>query len=145
MQQVGRILSLYITPEASSKTIEKTSISVDPNGIVEDKHYNKDIERSVLITSIESYDLVQKEGIVLSHGVLGENLLIDYNPYTLPAGSRLQVGENAIFEITQNCTLCKHLAVHDKRIPKLLRNDRGIFAKVVKNGTIQNDDPIYLL
>jgi MOSC domain-containing protein YiiM len=143
MQPVGKLLALYISDMKTSSTMEKRYIDAEIEGIVEDKHYGKDTERSVLITSIDSYTLLETEGITIPYGTLGENLLIDYNPYHLPVGTQLQVGET-ILQITQNCTLCKHLAVHDKRIPKLLKNDRGIFAKVVQPGTIKKDDLIYL-
>jgi MOSC domain-containing protein YiiM len=143
MQPVGKLLSLYISEEKTSKTIEKRYLNIETEGIIQDKHYGKDIERSILITSIDSYSLLEAHDITIPHGALGENLLIDYNPYHLPVGTQIKIGE-AILEITQNCTLCKHLAIHDKRIPKLLKHDRGIFAKVIQSGTIKKDDLLYL-
>jgi len=77
-------------------------------------------------------------------GYLGENILIDYNPYSLAIGTRVKIG-NTVLEISQNCTICNHLSVIDKRIPSLLKNDRGIFAKVVEDGEIKIDDSIYIL
>jgi MOSC domain-containing protein YiiM len=144
MKHVGTILSLYISQKETSATIEKEALLLDGKGILDDKHYGKDVERSILITSIDSYGLIEAHDITIPHGSLGENLLIDYNPYQLPHGTRLQIGDT-ILEITQNCTLCKHLAVHDKRIPKLLKDDRGIFAKVVQAGQIKKDDTITLI
>jgi MOSC domain-containing protein YiiM len=143
MQAIGKLLALYISDKETSNMVEKRYINAEINGIVHDKHYGQDIDRSVLITSLESYTLLETHGITIPYGVLGENLLIDYNPYHLPVGTHLKIGET-ILEITQNCTLCKHLAVHDKRIPKLLKHDRGIFAKVIQSGTIKKDDLLYL-
>jgi MOSC domain-containing protein YiiM len=144
MQHVGKVLSLYVSDRETAQTIERNNIEIDTQGIIQDKHYNKDTERSILITSAKSYELVNKHDIYIPYGTLGENLLIDFNPYDLPMGTRLQIGET-ILEITQNCTLCKHLAVHDKRIPKLLKNDRGIFAKALSSGTINKNDSIHLI
>jgi MOSC domain-containing protein YiiM len=144
MQHVGKVLSLYISDKETSRTLEKNSIEIDKPGIIHDKHYNKDIERSILITSVQSYELLNRYDIHIPYGTLGENLLIDFNPYHLPIGTKLQIGET-LLEITQNCTLCKHLALHDKRIPKLLKNDRGIFAKAIQRGLISIDDSIYLI
>ena len=144
MQHVGKVLSLYISDKETSQSIKKNSIEVDCQGILQDKHYSQDVERSILITSIQSYELVNRYGIDIPYGTLGENLLIDFNPYHLPLGTKLQIGET-LLEITQNCTLCKHLAIHDKRIPKLLKNDRGIFAKTIKGGHLSAGDSIYLL
>jgi MOSC domain-containing protein YiiM len=121
-----------------------TSISLDEKGILEDKYYNKNIHRSVLITSQESYLLANDHDILLPIGALGENILTDYNPYHLNAGDRLHVG-NVILEISQNCTMCDHLSNIDTRLPELLKDDRGIFAKVIKKGVIKNGDEIHLL
>lgn len=123
---------------------EKSSVIVDLQGIVGDKHYDTERERTVLISSYESYTLALKHEIDMPPGALGENLLIDYNPYSLPVESQLKMG-SAILQITQNCTLCNHLSKIDKRIPKLLKDDRGVFAKVIHEGEIKEGDDIYLI
>ena len=112
--------------------------------MIEDKYYNKDIDRSVLITSKQSYELASQNGVKIPYGVLGENILIDYNPYHLNPGTRVTIG-NLVLEMSQNCTLCKSFAKLDERLPELLKNDRGIFAKVISSGTICKGDNIYLL
>jgi MOSC domain-containing protein YiiM len=142
MTKVGTISSLFYSPSTGRTATE--IFSLDSKGIIADKHYDKDIDRSVLITSLESYRLVESHGINVPFGALGENLLIDYNPYSLSAGSKLKIG-TVILEISQHCTLCKSLTQLDAKLPKLLKNDRGIFSKVVKSGTISIDDDIYLL
>jgi MOSC domain-containing protein YiiM len=145
MQEVGNVQALFISSKALSTPVEKEQIRLDHKGILEDKHYGSTPERTVLITSLESYLMTQKKlGVRMPYGYLGENLLIDYNPYKLPLGSRLKIGSTTL-EITQNCTLCNHLAQLDKRIPKLLKEDRGIFAKVVESGTIALKDTIKIL
>jgi MOSC domain-containing protein YiiM len=144
MQHTGTVLSLFISDPKTSDIIEKKVIEVDGKGIYQDKHYDKDIERSILITSTASYDIVATHDIHIPFGTLGENILVDFNPYQLPIGTQLHIGDSTL-EITQNCTLCKHLAIHDKRIPKLLKNDRGIFAKVVTPGQIQTGDTISII
>jgi len=141
---IGEVLELFISKEGNSKRISKSVVELDKEGIVDDKFYAKDSERSVLLTSIESYSLAVRNNIHMTYGSLGENILIDYNPYTLTIGTRLQIGE-VILEITQNCTICNHLSSIDKKLPKLLKDDRGIFVKVVEIGFIEKGDKIYLL
>jgi len=140
MTKIGNVSSLFYSPPLGR--ITANSLELDSNGIVNDKHYDKDIDRSVLITSVESYDLTKKHNIDIDHGVLGENILIDYNPYHLIAGSRLQIGEVTL-EISQPCTLCKGLTQIDDTLPELLKNDRGIFAKVTTAGCIKVGDGVY--
>lgn len=141
--QIGKVLKLFISTAGDSKRGDESVIAVNELGVLGDKFYGKDAQRSILIASIDSYNLVKEYDIEMPFGYLGENLLIDYNPYSLPMGTKLKIG-NTTLEISQNCTICNHLSVLDKRIPKLLKNDRGIFAKVVDSGEIKIDDSVYL-
>ncbi len=141
---IGTISALFISHKGSSTRERQPNIHLNLKGISDDKFYNKDIQRSVLITSKESYLLAQKHHIEMPYGSLGENLLIDYNPYHLPSGTQLSIG-TCILEISQNCTLCDHLSSIDKRLPTLLKHDRGIFAKVIQEGEIKKDDEIFII
>jgi len=130
----GKVLQLFITHDNTAKTREKKEkIELDTDGIIGDKFYAKDLNRAILITSKDSYILAQENGIDISEGILGENILVDINPYHLLPGERFFIG-NTEMEITQNCTLCKGLTSVNSKLPKLLKNDRGIFAKAI-NGS----------
>ena len=142
---IGKVLKLFISREEEPKRQTRRELYLEERGVVDDKFYNRDIERSVLLSSLDSYSLALESGISLEYGVLGENILIDYNPYLLLAGTQLQIGDKVVIEIVKNCTICKHLALVDKRLPRLLRDDRGVFIKVVKEGEIKEGDTLYLL
>ena len=142
--KAGKVIALYITTTETKQPIPKDALQVDEKGILLDKHYDKNIDRSILVTSNDSYLMAKQHGIEIPHGALGENILIDYNPYALPVGTRMKIG-SAITEISQDCTLCKHLSSIDKRVPKLLKNDRGIFVKVLEPGWIKRGDEIVVL
>ncbi len=139
---VGNVIEMFYS--TSKGRVSTTALALDSKGVLEDKYYNKDTDRSVLIASLDSYELAQNSGIDIAYSALGENLLIDYNPYHLKPGSRIKIGD-LVLEISQNCTLCNSLAKVDSALPKLLKNDRGIFAKVITGGTIHKSDNIYLL
>jgi len=141
---IGTISALFISQKGTSTRKKQASIQLDKKGICNDKFYDKDIQRSVLITSKESYILAQKSNIEIPYGSLGENLLIDYNPYQLPAGTQLAIG-TSVLEISQNCTLCDHLSSLHTLLPSLLKHDRGIFAKVVQEGEIKANDEIFII
>jgi len=143
-KKVGQILKLFISTKNNPQRTAKTAVSVDNLGVLEDKFYGKDVQRSILITSTDSYDLVNSHKIEMPFGYLGENLLIDYNPYALAIGTQLKIG-GAVLEISQNCTICNHLTTIDSRIPSILKDDRGIFVKVVSSGEISEGDEVYLL
>ncbi len=144
MKNVGKVTSLFISVQGSSTRIEKESFNLDPKGIIEDKYYDTNINRSVLLTSEASYALANKNHIEMPFGSLGENILMDYKPYHLTPGDQLRIGE-VILEISQNCTMCDHLSNIDENLPTLLKDDRGIFAKVIEGGVIKKEDEITLL
>lgn len=121
---------------------EQESLHVDIDGVIGDKFHGKNIDRSILLTSIESYEKAQKNGIDLKYGQLGENILLDTNPCDLPQGAKLKI-EDVILEITMPCTMCKSLTCIDSSLPKLLKKDRGIFAKIIKEGKITKEVKVF--
>lgn len=141
--KVGQVLKLFTSKAGTSQRVEEQMIKLDELGVVNDKFYDKNTTRSVLIASTDSYDLIKTYGIEMPYGYLGENILMDYNPYALNVGTRVKIG-TVILEISQYCTICNHLAVLDVKIPTLLKNDRGIFAKVISAGEIKTDNAVYL-
>ena len=142
-QVIANVLALFIT-NLQKQTISSKKIVLEEQGIVGDKHYGKEPSRTVLITSTYAYDLLLHENINAHFGALGENIVIDYDLHQLNPGDKIALGE-VVLKIAQNCTLCNHLSKIDKRVPKLLRNDRGIFAQVVKGGELHLDDEVRLV
>lgn len=143
-QTLGKVIKLYTTVKAEPSRIQHQEINLDLEGVIDDKFHAKGLERSVLIASTESYNMAKEHEITIEDGVLGENILIDWNPYHLLPGERFKIG-SVLFEITQNCTLCKGLSSVNAKLPKLLKNDRGIFAKVLHSGSIKIGDTIELI
>ena len=107
-------------------------------GIKHDKFALKNLEQSVLIVPIDAYDITQNEGIELEFGSLGENILVNFNIMDLDIGTKLKIGK-ATVQITQKCTMCNHLAIFDKKVPKLVRNHRGVYCKILESGEIVKD------
>jgi len=145
-QKVGKVLRLFISQKdenAVTQTIPQDNIQLDSHGVINDKFYAKDPGRNILLSSIESYRIAKSNEMDMPYGSLGENILMDFNPYELNVGDRLRVGE-VLLEITQNCTLCKGLSKIDPKAPKLLKKHRGIFAKAVTCGTIAAGDTVYI-
>lgn len=147
MQKVGKVLQLFISlkdEDGQTKTLAKDEIILDVQGVLTDKFYGKDPHRSILLSSIQSYNIAKENSIDMPYGSLGENILLDYNPYHLQVGDQIKIGE-LILEITQNCTLCKGLSKVDSKAPRLLKDHRGIFAKTVTDGRINIADTVYVL
>lgn len=146
MQEMGKVLKLFISikdENAETQTISKDDLYLDTQGVLSDKFYGKDPHRSILLSSIESYDIAKNNNIDMPYGSLGENILMDCDPYRLDVGDQIKIGDQ-VLEITQNCTLCKGLSKVDSKAPKLLKEHRGIFAKAVTNGHIKVGDKVYI-
>ena len=138
----AKVLQLYIsTGDKTNPRLEVDSITVDPKGVVNDKFYAKDANRAILLASKTAYKLAEENNIELENGALGENIYLDINPCSLIPGDKLVIGDVS-FEITQNCTLCKGLSSINAKLPKLLKDDRGIFAKALHKGSISVGDKI---
>jgi len=144
LKHIGNIKKLFVSKEESKKRIKVQSINCDEYGIVGDKFYKKDKNRSILLSSLYSYNKAKENNIDISYGVLGENILLDFNPHDLAIGTKIYVS-GVILEISQECTICNHLSSIDNKLPKLLKKDRGIFTYAIKNGTISNNNKVYIL
>ena len=143
-KSVGRVLELFISKKGYEKRLVKDELQLDIDGVIDDKFHNKNIDRSVLLATTDSYKLAKDNGIDIEYSTLGENILMDFNPYNLKIGTKLQIGE-VLFEITQECTICSHLSAIAESLPTLLKKDRGIFSKVIKSGVVYKNDETYLV
>ena len=143
---VGSVLELYIAPEGTSGVREEqSSLNLKESyGINGDKFANKELRKSVMIVGTKPYNMAKDKDITLPKAALGENILLDFDPHTLNIGDRLLIG-NAVIEITEACTLCKHLTKYDNSLPKLIVKHRGIYCKIVKSGSISKGDKVELL
>jgi MOSC domain-containing protein YiiM len=137
----SRVLALFISVDNDKKRVSKKELELDEMGVLEDKFYAKNPNRLILIASTAAYALAKNCGVELEYGSLGENILIDQNINHLSLGDRLKIGD-VVLEITQNCTLCNGLSLLDPKLPEVLKNDRGLFAKAIVSGTIKKDDII---
>ncbi|MEA3229052.1 MAG: MOSC domain-containing protein [Campylobacterota bacterium] len=139
----GKVLELFVSIKGKDRE-NRNDILVDEDGILEDKFYKKNRERSILITSNDSYLLAKENNIETKNGTLGENILIDINPYQLTVNDKIIIG-NVELIITQNCTICNSLSKIDKKLPSILKCDRGIFAKTLQSGKIRKGDEVKIL
>ncbi len=143
MSAKPRVLALFISVDNEKKRVDKEKLELDEKGVLEDKFYAKNANRLILITSATAYTLAKSSGVELEYGSLGENILIDKNINELAIGDRFKIGET-VLEVTQNCTLCNGLSIIDPKLPEILKNDRGLFAKAVTNGIVKKDDIIIM-
>lgn len=107
-------------------------------GIKEDKFAGDDENRAVMVVGKYSYDITKENDISLEYGSLGENILFDFNPHDYHIGTIFEIGETQL-EITENCTICNHLAIFDDELPMLIQDCRGMYCKILKEGIVEKN------
>ena len=143
MIHTNKILKLFIANKETKKMDGVTHFQLTFGGVVGDKYFGRE-EREVLLTSLSGYELALQNGISMEYGTLGENILTDMNLKSLALGDKIKIGK-AILEISMLCPVCNHLSAIKKELPKLIKEDRGIFAKVIQEGEITLNDTLELL
>lgn len=142
----GKVLGTYSATDAGQKmprpSVERLEMVVG-HGIKGDKFAGQEMDKSVMIVGKIAYDMATSQGIALQAGSLGENILLDIDPHKLDLGNRISIGET-VLEITENCSMCKHLTVFDSRLPRLLHGHRGRYCKVVQDGTVLPGDLVLI-
>ena len=115
------------------------------HGIVGDAHAG-DWHRQISLLAEESVDTMRAlSPIPLSSGVFAENInTVGIDLKHLPVGTRLRIGETE-GEVTQIGKECHNDCAIKKAVGKCVMPTEGIFAIVVKEGTVRAGDEIEVL
>lgn len=82
----------------------------------------------------------------LCHGVFAENLTTEgIELFTLPVGTRLRVGGEAVLEITQIGKECHEGCAIRQLVGQCVMPREGVFARVVTGGVVRAGDEIAVL
>ncbi|MGI6722464.1 MAG: MOSC domain-containing protein [Anaerovoracaceae bacterium] len=114
-------------------------------GIEGDAHAGK-WHRQVSLLGDESVDKLRDViDIPLPPGAFAENILTrGIELFTLPIGTRLQIGE-AIGEVTQIGKECHYGCAIREIAGDCVMPREGIFVRVLKGGTVKAGDPVKIL
>ena len=142
----GKVLSVNISEKKGTPKKQ-----VDPGVLIENFGLEGDAHtgnwhRQVSLLAIESIEKA-KNGPTngLCHGVFAENITTEgIELYTLPVGTRLQIGE-CILEISQIGKECHEGCAISKLVGQCVMPREGVFAIVVKGGQIHAGDEITVI
>ena len=127
------------------KSIQE-GILIENLGLEGDAHAGK-WHRQISLLGIESIEKakgMRTDGIC--HGVFAENLTTEgIELYTLPIGTKLKVGSEAILEITQIGKECHEGCAVSKLVGQCVMPKEGVFAKVLKGGKVHPGDEINII
>jgi MOSC domain-containing protein YiiM len=143
----GKVLSLYMTmPDLmrAGHRMEVDSIECDEGGIVGDMNHEVEGKNVILLLCKETYDIIEKNEIVVDEGVLLENIYVDTNINHLNPGSLIEIGET-ILEVKQACQAYNYLYYLDPELPELIDGKRGLIVEPVDYGRIDLGDEVTIL
>ena len=140
----GKVLDLYMTMPDMMRLGNRIScedIDCDPDGIIGDMNYETSESRVMLLTSQISYDLAEEEELVISKGVLMENIHVDIDLNDLNAGDVIELGETMV-EVTERCEAYSYLMALAPELPEIIEGKRGLFVRPLDYGTIKVGDEV---
>jgi MOSC domain-containing protein YiiM len=114
-------------------------------GIVGDAHASGSWHRQVSLLAIESIDKMRRQGYEVNPGDFAENLTTEgIELFTLPIGTRLNVGDEVALEVTQIGKECHTGCAIFQQLGKCVMPKEGIFARVIRGGHVRADNEITL-
>ena len=142
---MGKVIAVFTSEKKGTIKHEVPSISLKiGHGIVGDAHAGN-WHRQVSLLGTESVQKLKSKFPDIPVGAFAENILTEgITLCELPIGTKLQIGET-ILEVTQIGKECHaHCAIR-KQVGDCVMPREGIFAVVLKEGTIQAGDQIQIL
>lgn len=117
------------------------------NGISGDRK-GRHPKRQLNIMGQAMLEALGAEGLRTEPGEMGEQLVIgglDEPLEAMAAGTRLQIGEQAVVELVEPRTGCERFQTIQGRSPALLAGRLGMMARVVQDGSIARGDAVRVL
>jgi len=109
-------------------------------GIDHDAHAGEG-HRQVSLLAQQAIEAMKRQGAQVVPGSFGENVIIDgLDVIRLSIGSRLQLGEEVILEVTQIGKECHVPCAIAQSVGYCIMPREGVFAKVVQSGVVKPGD-----
>ena len=140
-----KVVSLAISTKKGTrkKTTDQVQV-IQGHGIEGDAHAGN-WHRQISLLSAESIDASRKTGLDVDFGDYAENIAttgVDWK--TLPLGTQVNIGDAVLLEITQIGKECTRKCAVFYQAGDCIMPREGIFARVLKGGSIRCGDEIRL-
>ena len=141
-----KIASIAISKRKGTRKVEvDEAVLIEDHGLQGDAHAGP-WHRQVSFLAAESIKKARTGGLDVSFGDFAENIAtsgIDWQK--IPIGSRLELGDSALVEITQIGKECHTRCAIYYQAGDCIMPREGIFARVLKGGKIRRGDTLRLL
>ncbi len=112
-------------------------------GVAGDAHADCQTHRQVSLLANESIDKMRGKGFELHSGDFAENLTTEgIDLAALPIGTKLKAGKGVVLEVTQIGKECHAACEIRKQVGDCIMPREGIFAKVIRGGTVKPGDSL---
>ena len=112
-------------------------------GLEGDAHAGVHPQRQVSLLAWESIEKMRAQGLTVGPGDFAENITTEgLELFTLPIGTRLRLGAEALGEISQIGKECHNRCAIYEQAGDCVMPREGIFIKVLQGGLIKSGDPI---
>ncbi len=144
----GKVLAICRSTEKGTVKEEiAEGFFIENHGLKGDAHAGS-WHRQISLLGKESIDKMQAEidDFELDFGDFAENITTEgLLLYEIPIGSKMEVGEEVILEVTQIGKKCHHNCEIFKQIGECVMPKEGIFTRVIKGGRVKAGDKIKIL
>ncbi len=142
----GKIVAVCTSPEKGGRKKDVGhGVLVEGFGLEGDGH-GGDWHRQVSLLAMESIASMQAKGLDVGPGDFAENLTTEgIELFTLPIGTRLQIGDQVMLEVSQIGKVCHTRCAIYYQAGDCVMPKEGIFAVVLKGGSIKTGDEVLVL
>lgn len=146
MTDVGAIVvAVSISTGKGRKKTPVDSVDLKENhGVVGDAHAGER-QRQISLLAVESIEKIRRLGLAVDAGDFAENITtrgIDLP--SVPLGARVALGE-AVIEVNQIGKECHDRCAIYHSAGDCVMPKEGIFARVIRGGTVRPGDPLVVL
>lgn len=142
----AKIVAVSISQKKGEKktNVAKARLLID-HGLDQDAHAGE-WHRQVSLLDMESVTRIRDKGLDVEPGNFAENITTQgIRLWELPVGTKMQLGSEVLVEVTQIGKECHNRCAIFHQVGDCVMPREGIFAKVVKEGTIRPGDAIQVL
>ena len=138
------IVAVCRSDKKGTKKIPAAKITIrEDYGVVGDAHADARTHRQLSLLAIESIDKMRGKGFDLQPGDFAENITTQgIDLASLPVGTRIRAGKDAVLEITQIGKECHAACAIRRQVGDCIMPREGVFARVIHGGQVRPGDII---
>ena len=141
---MGRIIAVCTSEKKGTRKTPVAEIKIEAGcGVSGDAHADCQTHRQVSLLAVESIDKMRNKGFELNFGDFAENITTEgIDLISLPVGTKILAGDEVVLEMSQIGKECHAACAIRKQVGDCIMPREGIFARVIRGGTVQPGDAI---